>query len=229
MPETGYSLHLLEDTLTADAGFSDPLPSRNRVLYVMAGTAIIDGKPIGTDQAWFGSGEVGVRSDVDTRIWRWELIPDGSGDEPTTGAGIAPTCKLSEPINTLELGDGKDWLMRCDSVYFPPGGCAYTHTHQGPGIRCLLYGRIRIDTLGNSTHYTPGDAWYESGPEPVFAQGAMDTATRFIRVMILPKALLGKRSISYTNEEDRTKPKSQQYQGYCDVPIEVYPAVKKGL
>ena len=62
--------------------------------------------------------------------------------------------------------------MRGDSVAFPPGGCAYLHRHQGPGIRCLVEGGIRIDTHGRSTSYGPGGAWYETGPDPVFAQAA---------------------------------------------------------
>ena len=53
-------------------------------------------------------------------------------------------------------------------------------------------GGVRIDTHGASTSYGPGGAWFESGPEPVFAQGA-DRPTRFVRVMVLPRALLGKR------------------------------------
>ena len=108
--------------------------------------------------------------------------------------------------------------MRGDSVAFPPGGCAYLHTHQGPGIRCLIEGGIRIDTHGRSTSYGPGGAWFESGPEPVFAQGA-DRTTRFIRVMVLPRALIGKSSIAYVNEEDKARPKSQQYKIYVDAPI----------
>jgi len=52
----------------------------------------------------------------------------------------------------------------------------------------------------------------------VFAQGA-DRPTRFVRVMILPRALLGKSSISYVNEDDRTRPKSQQYKIFVDEPI----------
>jgi len=52
----------------------------------------------------------------------------------------------------------------------------------------------------------------------VFAQAA-DRATRFIRVMILPRALLGKSSIAYVNEEDKARPKSQQYKIYVDAPI----------
>ncbi len=109
--------------------------------------------------------------------------------------------------------------MRGDSVAFPPGGCAYLHRHQGPGIRCLIEGGIRIDTNGRSTSYGPGGAWYESGPEPVFAQAAPDRPSRFIRVMILPRQLIGKSSLELINEADKHKPRSQQYQIFVDAPI----------
>ena len=109
-------------------------------------------------------------------------------------------------------------LLRGDSVAFPPGGCAYRHTHQGPGIRCLLEGGIRIDTAGRSISYGPGGAWYESGPEPVFAQAA-DRPSRFIRVMILPRACLGKSSLQLVDPADAAKPRAQRYQIFADIPI----------
>src|SRR5690606_17457696 len=74
-------------------------------------------------------------------------------------------------------------------------------------------GRIRIDTDGHSTSYAPGGGWFEAGPVPVFAQACEDASTRFIRVMVLPAALLGKRSISYVNAEDRDNAKSPSYKG----------------
>jgi hypothetical protein len=125
--------------------------------------------------------------------------------------------KYSAYLETMPKGD---LLMRGDSVAFPPGGCAYLHSHQGPGIRCLIEGGIRIDTHGRSTSYGVGGAWYESGPDAVFAQASNDKPTRFIRVMILPRALTGQSSISYVNEEDKAKPKSQSYKIYADAPIE---------
>ncbi|HEY2245449.1 MAG TPA: hypothetical protein VGH47_14725, partial [Xanthobacteraceae bacterium] len=109
-------------------------------------------------------------------------------------------------------------LLRGDSVAFPPGGCAYLHRHQGPGIRCLIEGGIRIDTHCRSTSYGPGGAWYETGPDGVFAQAA-DRPTRFIRVMVLPRTYLGKSSVEYLNEEDKAKPKSQSYKIFVDMPI----------
>jgi hypothetical protein len=110
-------------------------------------------------------------------------------------------------------------LLRCDSVAFPPGGCAYLHTHEGPGIRCLIEGGIRIDTQGHSTSYGPGGAWFESGPEPVFAQGSADRPSRFIRVMIIPRAFMGKSTLRLVNKEDEGKPRAQQYKVYVDTPL----------
>ena len=142
---------------------------------------------------------------------------------PWSRRAVASRKKLTAFLETLPKGE---LLMRGDSVAFPPGGCAYLHTHQGPGIRCLIEGGIRIDTHGRSTSYGPGGAWYETGIDPVFAQASPDKTTRFVRVMILPRALAGKSSIQYVNEDDRAKPKSQQYKIYADAPVTFAPARK---
>jgi hypothetical protein len=137
-------------------------------------------------------------------------------DPAVTARGMVSRDKLSALLETMPEGG---LLLRGDSVAFPPGGCAYRHRHQGPGIRCLIEGGIRIDTHGKSTSYGPGGAWYETGPDPVFAQAAADRPTRFIRVMVLPRALLGKSSIEYLNEDDKAKPKSQSYKLFADMPL----------
>ena len=43
-------------------------------------------------------------------------------------AGILSTQQTLEPSTTADVQ--ADWFMRCDSVAFPPGGCALTHTHR---------------------------------------------------------------------------------------------------
>jgi hypothetical protein len=53
----------------------------------------------------------------------------------------------------------------------------------------------------------------------VFAQAAADRLTRFIRVMVLPAACLGKSSLEYLNAEDKAKPKTQQYKVFADMPL----------
>ena len=69
-----------------------------------------------------------------------------------TGKDAVSREKLSAELVTVPKGA---LLLRGDSVAFPPGGCAYLHRHQGPGIRCLLEGGIRIDTRGHSTFLRP--------------------------------------------------------------------------
>ena len=130
--------------------------------------------------------------------------------------GVRSQEKLSAVLETIPQGE---LLLRGDSVAFPPGGCAFLHKHGGPGIRCLIDGGIRIDTHGRSTSYGPGSAWYETGSDPVFAQAATDRPSRFIRVMVLPRSLLGKSSFQFVNEEDKAKPRVQQYKIFVDVPI----------
>jgi len=148
--------------------------------------------------------------------WRFELAPSGAADGVVAGRGVSSRAKLVALLETIPPGD---LLLRGDSVAFPPGGCAYLHRHQGPGIRCLIEGGIRIDTKGHSVSYGPGGAWYESGPDPVFAQAAADRVSRFIRVMVLPRAWLGRSSVEYLNDEDKNKPRLQQYKIFADTQI----------
>jgi hypothetical protein len=209
------TLRLYEDTLSADGAFDHALAAMPRMVFVVHGSATIDGKTFADGEAWFGEGPLSlVPGKAGFTCWRFELASSASGG-PSRGNGVVSHAKIAVALETLPSGD---LLLRGDGVAFPPGGCAYLHTHHGPGIRCLIEGGIRIDTHGRSTSYGPGGAWFESGPEPVFAQGA-DRQSRFIRVMVLPRALLGKSSIAYVNEADKAKPKSQQYKIYVDAPI----------
>ena len=171
----------------------------------------------GDGEAWHGEGEVTLAPGAaGVTCWRFELAPADAADGAIVTAVRVPRQNSRHRSTTLPLGE---LLLRGDSVAFPPGGCAYLHRHQGPGIRCLIEGGIRIDTQGRSTCYGPGGAWYESGPDPVFAQTAADRPSRFIRVMILPRRLIGKSSIQYVNEDDKNRPRSQTYKIFADIPI----------
>jgi quercetin dioxygenase-like cupin family protein len=129
----------------------------------------------------------------------------------------SPDAKLTADVDT-EPGDG-DRLIRLDRVSFPPGGVAYLHVHKGPGIRVLLEGEIRIDTDGTSHRYGPLEAWFEAGPVPVFAAASEAVPTSFVRCMVLPADLQGRRSITYVRDEDADKPKLQQYRVFVDAPL----------
>ena len=209
------TLALYEDVLANGAVLT--LPAFPRMIFLVHGSATIAERAFTDGEAWQGEGAVTLTAGTaGATCWRFELAatPDDAGKRPATG--VSSLLKLAARLETLPPGD---LLLRGDSVGFPPGGCAYLHRHQGPGIRCLLEGGIRIDTHGRSTSYGPGGAWYETGPDPVFAQAAADRPSRFIRVMVLPRALLGKSSIQYANEADKEKPRVQQYRIFADAPI----------
>jgi hypothetical protein len=197
-------LRLYEDILANDAR-DVRLPALPRMLFVVYGSAVVEGRSFGDGEAWHGEGAVALAPGVEgVTCWRFEFVPADAGDGAAAGPGVTSRLMLAAALDTLPQGD---LLLRGDSVAFPPGGCAYLHRHQGPGIRCLIEGGIRIDTHGRSTSYGPGGAWFESGPDAVFAQAAPDRATRFIRVLLLPRELLGKSSIQYVNEEDKVRPR----------------------
>jgi quercetin dioxygenase-like cupin family protein len=134
-------------------------------------------------------------------------------DEPAPGALMA---------RELALAPG-EYLLRCDRVDFPPGGEAFLHTHQGPGIRVLLFGSITIETQGTTHSYAPGEPWFESGPDPVHALTNADEPSAFVRCMVLPRAIQGSPSIRYVRDEDRDRPKSQRYTVFLDEPVELWP------
>ena len=151
------------------------------------------------DEAHFGAATVAGHALV------WEL------------GGSADGAQLSAEV---EAGPG-DWLVRCDRVDFPPGGIAYTHTHPGPGIRCLLFGSIRIEAGGEAHEYGPFEAWFERGPDPVYAAASEREDSAFVREMLLPREWEGKRTIRYVDPADEAKPKLQRARVFFDVPVDL--------
>jgi len=188
-----------------------------RALYVSAGRVEINGTSMPEDEGVASVDALSIKVGSDgATLWRWEVVQSAS---PASLRDQRDTLRLSGRIDPGVIAE--ELLIRLDSVAFPAGGCALLHTHQGPGIRCLRDGAIRIDTEELSSAYGPGGAWFEGGPEPVFAQASMDRPSRFIRAMVLPRALLGSSSIRYVNEDDRNKPKSQSYRVFSETPIEL--------
>ena len=209
-----FELRLYEDTPFAgdEVRLNGSIP---RALYVSAGSIQVNGKPLPVDEGMVLTDSPTIHAgDEGATIWRWELA---SSSEPRVTNGPRSTLRLFGVIDPPAIAE--ELLIRLDSVAFPPKGTALLHTHQGPGIRCLREGSIRIDTEGRSSSYCPGGVWFEGGPEPVFAQAAADKPSRFIRAMVLPQALLGASSIRYVNDDDRNKPKSQSYRVFSEMPI----------
>ena len=218
-----HALRLITDRLEPKAVLGGPLPAANRVLYVAQGMIGVTTRDttatLAANSGWFHAGEIDITGGSEgATVLRYELHPLPAPDDGiATGDGVESSMTLDAAL-TLDDGDG--YLMRCDKVELPPGGIAYTHTHQGGGIRCLLDGAFNVTVDDETKTIAPGEAWFEAGPDPVHAWAPDDKPGCFSRVMILPRRLKGESSIRYANAEDADKPKLQKYTIFCDAFID---------
>jgi hypothetical protein len=216
-----HKLRLYRDELAPQTAYTLSAGNAVRLVYVVSGGLRVAGDTLqatlGANSAYTSRAALQLNSGhLATLVLRWELTAAATAAALANGAGVGSTLLLEAAMTLDPL---RQYLLRGDRVDFPPGGEALTHTHQGGGIRCLLFGGIDIHTQGTVHHYAPLAPWFEAGPDPVYAAAAKNEASAFARVMILPRELLGKSSISYVNAEDRDKPKSQKYQVFIDTPV----------
>lgn len=210
------TLRLLRDRLPA--GQRRPLPAANRVVYAQAGEVTVTHagviERLAAEGAWHGAGACVVEAgEAGAALLRWELVPTG-----------AVALAEGEPVleQAMEMPSGGGWLMRCDRVDFDPGGVALPHRHRGGGIRCLVAGSLEV-TVGDAPPrlVRPGQAWFESGREPVLARASATEPTAFVRVSILPAAIRGESSILYVDPADAARGRPRRYTVWVDAPIEV--------
>jgi hypothetical protein len=141
-----------------------------------------------------------------------EMQPDTGmfvvGDVSMAGAGLVWMFELSSrravspnrgPIalvlSQLLNGDiAGERILRADRVESPPGSVTPRHRHQGPGLRRLMSGRLMAEVGDRIERIADGQAWYESGREPVVGTNINDSNNAFVRVMVLPAALAGGRT-----------------------------------
>ena len=211
----GYVLRLCEDVI-ASRGVVEGLGPVNRVLYVVTGDVAVSSAgrraEVGARAAWFGDGAARVTAGGSgAKVWRWEL-----GRSPAGGGGRVVL------EHEIELDDAGLYLMRADRVDFELGGVALPHGHRGGGIRCLLEGELEV-TVGEGAPRVmrAGDAWFESGREPVLARASATVPTSFVRVSVLPREIRGKSSIVYVDPADAGRAKPRTYTVYVDEPIEM--------
>ncbi len=218
-----HALRLITDRLEPKAVLGGPLPAANRVLYVAEGMIGVTTRDttatLAANSGWFHAGEIDITGGSEgATVLRYELQPLPAPDDGiATGDGVESRMTLDAAL-TLDDGDG--FLMRCDKVELPPGGIAYTHTHQGGGIRCLLDGAFNVTVDDETKTIAPGEAWFEAGQDPVYAWAPDDKPGCFSRVMILPRRLKGQSSIRYVDAADADKPKLQKYTIFVDAFID---------
>jgi len=145
------------------------------------------------------------------------IVYDLARDEAHAGAAEVDGHALVFEL-VGDPGPGK-WLLRCDRVDFPPGGVAYRHVHPGPGIRRLLHGELTIERAGETHTYRAGESWYEDADDPVLATASATEETAFVRVLLLPAAWAGRRTIRYLDPGDEEKPKLQRARILLETPL----------
>ena len=218
---SAYVLRVNRDRLDAGARYSQSLPAMNRVLYVLTGDLTVEAGgtrvPLAVNTAWHDAGPcTAVAGRQGATVLRYELV--GSGTPAVAAAGAGSTPLLAHGI----LLDPKAaYLMRCDRVDFDLGAEALPHRHKGGGIRCLVSGSMELRVEGEPDRVIqPGQAWFESGREPVYARASAEQATSFIRCSILPREIRGQSSIMYVDPKDAVS-KPRKYTVFVDAPIEL--------
>jgi len=222
-----FALRLTRDRLDSLARLM--LPPAPRVVYVLDGAMTVANRPPTAEAglahpapihtAWHGAGAaILVAGETAATVLRYELTGAERAPAPTA-AGVESRRLLEHAI---DLDPARAWLMRCDRVDFAPGGVARPHGHKGGGIRCLLAGTLEV-TVGDRPPrlMRPGDAWFESGREPVFAKASPDEPTAFVRVSILPREVRSQSSIVYVDPADAARGRPRQYTVYVDEPIDL--------
>lgn len=109
-------------------------------------------------------------------------------------------------------------LLRADRVDFPPGAVTPRHGHAGPGIRRLLHGRLCAELGAETRRIDPGQAWFESGSDPVVGRN-LAPESAFVRGMALEPALLGRSSFRPWTEPDAALPRAVVLRPFLDVVV----------
>lgn len=216
-----YELSLYKDEIAPQAAIHLPASDAVVAIYVIHGGLRVRAGHfsgvLGSNSAFHTADPLQLAAGhLTTWTLRWQLARAGAPDSLACGNGVTSKKLLTA---AMQLDAAQPYLLRCDRVDFAPDGEALTHTHKGGGIRCLLAGGIDIHTNGTVHRYAPLEPWYEAGADPVYAKAAPAAATGFTRLMILPRELLGKSSITYVKPDDIDKPKNQKYQIFVDTPI----------
>ena len=180
------------------------LPDRDGAvyfLYVETGSAEAtdDGAKVSVaaDDGRFVSGQVSVADGA--RAWLYEKV---DADAPPLEAEIA-LADIAEPDFP------EPFVVRADRVESTPGARTPRHGHRGPGLRRLIFGQLQAEVGEGIRRIRAGEAWFETGVEPVVGINTGGTNAAFVRLLVLPNELAGgKSSFVAADEAEAAKPRS---------------------
>jgi len=203
-----HVLRLSRDRLAPAARTA--LPPANRVLYLLEGALAVDGRALAVGSAWHGAGACAtVAGPGGATVLRYELVKK---DARTPGRPLL--------AHDVSLDANGAYLMRCDRVEFELGAEARPHRHRGGGIRYLVHGTLELRIEGERDRVIKaGEAWFESGREPVVARASATEETSFVRCAILPAEIRGQSSIVYVDPAEGARMRPRTYTMYVDEPF----------
>ena len=158
--------------------------------------------------------EGAVRFEGEAQLWTFELSREASS-EMTEEEQLR--CIMSQDVG---LENERSAVFRMDRVEFPQGMVTPQHGHKGPGIRRLYEGRLVAEIGQDMRRISQGDAWFETGHEPVVGKNIAPFSA-FVRAMVLPAELLGKPTFIPWSDAEATKPRGTQRTEYFDVLVTV--------
>ena len=99
-------LRLYEDVLSSAENVMFTLPPLPRFIFVVHGSATIDGRAVSAGEGWQGEGAVTVKpSGEGVTCWRWELAEGSRGSTTANAPGMMTHEKLTAFLETLPKGD----------------------------------------------------------------------------------------------------------------------------
>lgn len=112
------------------------------------------------------------------------LCLDANANADESAAKFAREPLLNKHV-TLPSKDIDTHVIR---VRFPKGFKTPLHTHEGPGPRYVLKGKLKIEDSGESNIYGPGQVFWETGGEMTVENIGKGEAEMVIFEMVPAKA-----------------------------------------
>ena len=87
------------------------------------------------------------------------FLSNPAAAEESAAPGMSRQLLMKRELPPLEAGAE----ARVIRVQFPSGYKTPLHTHEGPGPRYVLKGKLRVEDNGETHVYGPGDVFWETG------------------------------------------------------------------